>query len=58
MNPKFIPAPMATLMTMYPEAPALPPEVQAKADALHAETMALVHALIRSAALPGNDTIH
>lgn len=58
MNQKFIPAPMATLMTMYPEAPVLPPEIQAKADALHAETMALAEALMRSVPLPGNDTIH
>lgn len=58
MNPKFIPAPMATLMTMYPEAPVLPPEIQAKADAAHAATMALVEALCRSTSMPGNDTIH
>lgn len=51
-------APMAALIAMCNEAPALAPEIQAKADALRAETMALVEALCRSVLMPGNDTIH
>ncbi|WP_144173585.1 hypothetical protein [Pseudomonas sp. Kh13] len=49
---------MATLMTVCDNAPALPPEIQAEADAAHAATMALVTALCRSVLAPGNDTTH
>ena len=38
--------------------PTLSPEIQAKADAAHAATMALVDALSRSEALPDSDTTH
>lgn len=51
-------APMAALIAMCDEAPALAPEIQAKADAAHAATMALAEALMRSVPLPGNNTIH
>ncbi|GHS81491.1 hypothetical protein PAGU2196_23250 [Pseudomonas sp. PAGU 2196] len=57
---QFIPNPMATIISManLDEAPVLDPELQAKADALHAETMALAEALCRSTLMPGNDTTH
>lgn len=48
----------AFAMTVYPEAPALAPEIHAKAGQAHAETMALAEALNRSTFTPGNNTIH